>query len=511
MTRMELYEAIRRDHEIHGKSIRRIAEERAVHRRDVRRAIAGERPPKRRVPQRQRPVLGDLTKTIDQWLADDQAAPRKQRHTARRIWARLVADHGFTGCESTVRSYVAQRRRELIQVGTEVFIEQEYQPGRDAQVDFGVADVILGGRQQTVSLLFVRCCFSGRAEVIASRQQTQQCLLEGLAVALERFGGVFERLWFDNLTPAVKRVLRGRRRDETDQFVAFRSHYLFEAMFCRPGIEGAHEKGGVEGEVGRFRRNHLVPLPSMDNLDALNTYLQKACLEDESRQRVGIDATVGEMWDQSQRQLRPCPKEPFDLTQLRWGQVDSKSRVSVLQNFYSVPTGLVGAAVEANITATHVVFKHRGKTVARHERLVGTHQQSLQLDHYLEWFERKPAAMPGAKVVGQSRRRGEIPPVYDRLWATLNNKHGQSSGTREFVRVLTLLREHSEADVTMAVELAISYAAYGQGAVENLLRQLTTKTPEESAPLVDIGSLAVYNRPLPSVTSYDRWLGREVH
>lgn len=506
-----MYEAIRRDHEIHEKSIRKIAEDRGVHRRDVRRAIAGERPPTRRQPHRERPVLGALTVVIDQWLEADRHAPRKQRHTARRVWARLVGEHDFKGSESTVRAYVAQRRRELRQISTEVFIEQEYQPGRDAQVDFGAADVILGGQQQTVNLLLVRCSFSGRTEVVASRQQTQQCLLEGISVALERFGGVFERIWFDNLTAAVRKILRGRERDQTDRFVAFRSHYLFEAMFCRPGIKGAHEKGGVEGEVGRFRRNHLVPLPSFDDLDTLNAYLQQACLDDEARRRDGVEATVGQMWQHSHSRLRQLPKEPFDLTQMRWGQVDSKSRVSVLQNFYSVPTGLVGATVEGNVRSTHIVFKHRGKTVARHERLVGTRQQSLQLDHYLDWFARKPAAMAGSKVVGQSRRRGEIPPAYERLWATLNDKHGQANGTRQFVGVLTLLRKHSAADVTMAVELALSYGAHGQGAVENLLRQLTTKMPQESVPLVDIGDLALYNRPLPSVAAYDRWLSREVH
>ena len=69
----------------------------------------------------------------------------------------------------------------------------------------------------------------------------------------------FRRLRYDNLGSAVKKILRGFRREETARFVAFRSHWSFEASFCTPG-EG-HEKGGVEGEVGTFRRNHLVPVP----------------------------------------------------------------------------------------------------------------------------------------------------------------------------------------------------------------------------------------------------------
>jgi transposase len=251
MTRMELFEAIRRDHFVDQKSFRKIAQEHGVHRRDVRRAVRGEAPPTRKESERESPVLGPHEATIDRWLCEDQKRRRKQRHTAHRIWERLCAEKGFTGAESTVRRHVGRRRRELGLTVKEVYIEQDPQPGEEAQVDFGEADVFLGGVLTKVYLLLVRCCYSGRTEVMAFRRQTQQCFLEGLATALSRFGGVFEQLRFDNLAAAVKKILRGRMRKETDRFVALRSHYLFSSEFCRPGKEGAHEKGGVEGEVGR--------------------------------------------------------------------------------------------------------------------------------------------------------------------------------------------------------------------------------------------------------------------
>jgi len=152
-------------------------------------------------------------------------------------WERLQAEEGFTGAESTVRKYVGRRRRELGLNVKEVYIEQEHQPGREAQVDFGEADVKLDGVLITVHLLLVRCCYSGKTFAMAFRRQTQQAFLEGLVRALSYFGGVFEWLRFDNLKAAVKKVLRGRNRKETDRFVALRSHYLFKSVFCRPGKE----------------------------------------------------------------------------------------------------------------------------------------------------------------------------------------------------------------------------------------------------------------------------------
>ncbi len=92
---------------------------------------------------------------------------------------------------------------------------------------------------------------------------------------------------FDNLSQAIARVLRGTKRVEQDRFVAFRSHYGFKASFTTPGITGAHEKGGVEGEVGRFRRRWLVPVPEIAGWDELNDYLRACCLRDLDRRLDG--------------------------------------------------------------------------------------------------------------------------------------------------------------------------------------------------------------------------------
>ena len=269
-SRVELFEQIRRDRDREGLSIRALAERNGVHRRAVRhgvhrravrQALASPVPPAKRSPSsRPAPKLGAYRALIDAWLEGDREAPRKQRHTAKRIHRRLVDEHGADVAQTTVRDYVRARKRAMGWSVGEVFVPQVHAPGIEAEVDWGEAQVDLAGARTRVQLFFMRPSFSGAAFCQASLVETQQAFLELHVEAFEWFGGVFERIRFDNLSSAVKQVLKGRRRLETDRFVALRSHYLFESQFTTPGIQGAHEKGGVEGEVGRFRRNHLVPV-----------------------------------------------------------------------------------------------------------------------------------------------------------------------------------------------------------------------------------------------------------
>lgn len=121
---------------------------------------------------------------------------------------------------------------------------------------------------------------------------TQQAFLEAHELAFAYFGGVFRRLRYDNLKSAVRKILRGHRREETVRFIAFRSHWRFQASFRTPG-EG-HEKGGVEGEGGYFRRNHLVPVPKAKDLEEINSILRAGCQRDERRIIGGRSQPVGE-------------------------------------------------------------------------------------------------------------------------------------------------------------------------------------------------------------------------
>ncbi|MEO7061761.1 MAG: IS21 family transposase, partial [Lapillicoccus sp.] len=246
---MEVFEEIRRDSRAEpGLSVRELARRHSVHRRAVRQALASPVPPPRKeYPNRVRPAIDPWAEVIDGWLIGDQEVHRKQRHTARRVWQRLVAEHGAAVSEVTVSRYVGRRRVELGLVTKDVFVPQAHAPGAEAEVDFGEFDVLLAGSTLRVWMFVMRLSHSGRAFHVAYGTQAQEAFLQGHVEAFAHFGGVPGRVRYDNLKPAVTRVLKGRDREESDRFVALRSHYGFDSFFCIPGIEGAHEKGGVEG------------------------------------------------------------------------------------------------------------------------------------------------------------------------------------------------------------------------------------------------------------------------
>ena len=510
MTRVELFEIIRRDNLVHQKSVRQISRERSIHRRVVRQALCCAVPPKRKVPVRSSPVLtAEVRGVVDAWLQGDQAAPRKQRHTARRIHQRLQREHGFAGAESTIRRYVGRRRREL-GLKKNVFVPQSYQAGQEGEVDWYEGEVDFPWGRQKVQILEIRSCFSGREFHVAYPRQTQQAFLEGHALAFEWFGGVFQTLRYDNLGSAVKKVLRGRRREETDRFVALRSHYLFESVFCIPGKAGAHEKGGVEGGVGRFRRNHLVPVPKVASFDELNKLLRDACAQDDLRTREGRSRTVLEDSDEEAPTLRPLPATRFDTAEVSTPRVDSKSRIKVRTNWYSVPVRLAGRKVEARVTARRVEIVHDGKLVATHERLQGRHGESLELDHYLELLRSKPGAFPGARPLRQARVQGRWPEAYDRLWKRLVERYDDADGTRQLVDVVLMHRSHPSADVHQAVSMALDLGCCEAGAIAVLIRQLTVPTIPVQ-PLDELGDLDVFGTDVSDdMSPYDRLIGTQV-
>ena len=507
-SRMELFEQIRRDRDREGLSVRALAERHGVHRRAVRQALASPVPLAKRGPVgRPAPKLGAYRGLIDAWLEADLVAPRKQRHTARRIWSRLVDEHGADVAETTVRDYVRGRKRALGWPVGEVFVPQVHAPGVGAEADWGEALVDLAGVRTTVHLFVMRASFSGAAFCQASLVATQQAFLELHVEAFDWFGGVFEEVRFDNLSSAVKQVLRGRRRVETDRFVALRSHYLFESQFTRPGLQGAHEKGGVEGEVGRFRRNHLVPVPAVASLAELNVLLLAGCEADLGRRIVGRAEKVGEAWALERPLLRVLPGERFDASETAAPRVDAKSLVTVRQNRYSVPVALAGLRVAVRIGAREITISHAGKLVARHERLHGRFGTSAQLDHYLELLARKPGGLERSLALAQQRDRGAWPHTFDELWAALAGRYGRSEAARQMVDVLMLTREHGPDQVVLAARGALAAGAHDGRAVAVLARRADTT---QAAPMLlcDLEPrLAAHARPAPDLSDYDQLLG----
>ncbi|MEU9821738.1 MULTISPECIES: IS21 family transposase [unclassified Pseudonocardia] len=533
-SRVELFEAIRRDARREDLGVRELARKYRVHRRTVRRALDSALPPPRKVPVRRAPRLDPLKPLIDGMLREDLTAPRKQRHTARRIHARLVDEHGQDDLKyPTVRDYVARRRAEIaLEAGQlpEAFVPQTHEPGAEAECDFTELFIDLAGTRTRIFLFTLRLSYSGRAVHRGFTSQGQEAFLEGHLEAFARFGGVpWDKIRYDNLTPAVARVLGGREREESTRWVTFRSHYGFDAFYCEPGKRGAHEKGGVEHEGGRFRRNHLVPVPKVESLAQLNSRLEAADDADDARRIANRVHTVGHDFATEAPMLRPLPAERFEPGVMLTPRVDQHARIPVRQARYSVPARLIGRRVRALLRASELVVLHDRREVARHARATAKGAERLVLDHYLEVLERKPGALPGATALVQARASGAFASEHEAFWAAARKAHGDAGGTRQLIQVL-LLHRHLDRDAVLAgLRAATSAGATSADVVAVEARRIADEQPraaEAIAPapapqrvvslterrLADpdatVAALPPDRRPLPAVSAYDELLHR---
>jgi hypothetical protein len=432
--------------------------------------------------------------------------PRKQRHTAHRIWIRVGEERpGCEIAEKTVRRYVRAKKLELGLLGRETFVPQSYSWGSEAQVDWYEATAQLAGQPQPVEVFSMRSMASGGAFHRAYPRATQQAFLEAHELAFVYFGGVFRLCRYDNLTSAVKKILRGHSREQNARFIAFRSHWQFESDFCNPGR--GHEKGGVEGEVGYFRRNHWVPLPRAQDFEDLNQQLLEGCRQDQQRVIGDRAQNVGVGMRLEREHLRPLAPEGFELAEVSFAVVDSKGCVKVRTNSYSVPVP-AGAKVQVKVLAPYVEVWQQGRLVARHERCYRRRQEILDLEPYLEVLEHKPGALAGSKPLEQWRRQGRWPASYDRLWQHLIERQGKQPGTRQMIELLKLGSQHGFAQLEQAVETALSLECWDAAAVRYLL---SAKSREPGRPpRLEVGALARYERPLPGVSHYDQLMSAEV-
>jgi len=515
-----------------GLSIRALAQRHGVHRRTIRQALDNAEPLARKTPVRRSARLESLKLLIDQMLQVDLDAPRKQRHTARRILARLVDEHGVSDVSySTVRDYVAMRRPQIAAAagrGMETaFVLQTHLPGAEAEVDFGDVWIRLGGVMTKCFLFTLRMSYSGKAVHRVFASQGQEAFIEGHLHAFAVLGGVpTGKIRYDNLRSAVSRVLMGRNRTESDRWVLFRSHYAFDAFYCIPGIDGAHEKGGVEGEVGRFRRSHLVPVPDVDSLSVLNARIEVADAGDDARRIDSRIRTVGQDFAVEAPLLASLPGDGFEPGLLLTPRVDRFGRITVRQCHYSVPIRLIGTQVRVFLRASELVVFDGRIEVCRHPRSVNRGSQTLVLDHYLEVLLRKPGALPGATALVQARQTGMFTASHEAFWAAARRAHGDAAGTRALIDVLLLHRHTPASDVIAGINVALSVGASSVDVVAvearkageaNRTRATQPPAPRPAPPDATASVISLTQRrlalpqdtrPPPSVDHYDQLLHR---
>jgi transposase len=487
-------------------SIRALAEKYGVHRRTIRQALESAVPPPRASTERISPVLGRWIPVIDGWLEADKSAPKKQRHTARRVFQRLVEEHDAEISESTVRRYVAAAKRQRAFGVPQVMVPQSHPLGEEAEVDFGQFSFVLEGDMVEAWMFVMRLSASGRAFHFVSYNQAQEVFIEGHVRAFEHFAGVPTRVRYDNLKTAVVRVLKGRSRVESERFTQLRSHYLFDAFFCLPGVEGAHEKGGVEGEIGRFRRRHFVPLPSVASLFELQALVRGGDERDDQRHVEGRRLSVGEHFSLEAPHLRALPAEPFASELVLRARVDTKSRVCVRQNFYSVPVTVMGRKVTVRLGANTVALYDDARLLATHDRAPGKGREVLVLDHYLETLSHKPGALSGATALASARATGRFTSAHDGFWAGARRHLGDAAGTRALIDVLLLERTMSASLVVAGMRRAREFHSYDAAIVAIEARRSLDET---LTPVVVPDALAHFDRALPSIAHYDSLTGAQ--
>src|SRR6266487_1627063 len=502
----EKRERIRRSYHLEKKSLRQIAREEHCSRETVKKAVF-DLPPKSYQLTQPKPtfVFGQpFQARVEALLKQNEQLPRKQRYSSRKIFETLRAE-GYEGSESRIRQYIAQWKR--THQTPKLFLPLEFEPGQDAQCDWGEATAVISGVRQTVQVFVMRLCYSRKTFVMTFPTQRQESFLFGHVQAFNYFGGVPARISYDNLATAVKLAMdkgKGRKRTENRTFVTFRSHYLFESHFCTPGA--GWEKGQVEHGVGFSRRNYLVPIPEAASFEALNQLLLERCVQDDIRRVNRQPMTIGEAWEQERPFLYPLPPFDYDCCEMVTVRLNPYSQATFETNRYSVPVAKARREVTLKAYPFFVdIFDEKGNQLARHPRYYGKEQDIFDPLHYLSLLEQRPDAFDYAKPIKEWRK--DWPQSYSRMLVNLQEKWPEGRGVQEFVRVLQLHKDFPADLIEQAIEQALSYGCVHLDGVLHCLHQLTEpKEPPKSLDLSDRPDLQnIGNQPV-DVSRYEKLL-----
>lgn len=456
-----------------------------------------EPPPK---PERRLcPKLDPHKPTIDEWLIEDKQAPRKQRHTAQRVFNRLKKEcPGFNCSYRTVATYYAKRHKEIFSQAKVGYLPLEHHPG-EMQADFGTADFYENGTRKTGKYLDVSFPYSNKGYLQLFYGENMECLLEGLVAIFMHIRAVPQEIWFDNTKTIVAKVIKGSGRETTERFNRFREHYRFQALFTNIGA--GHEKGSVEKKVGYHRKNLLVPLPRFLSLVDFNKQLLQMCEEDALREHYRHNETIEELFQEDLKHCHPLPEIEFDLSGKRtvttnnWG----KFYLNKEMHEYSVSPRHANAIVNLKLTSSLViVLDENYREIVRHPRLYGdTKQQSMNWFPYLRQLSMRPRALKYSGVYDM------MPPTMKQYLMGCSNAE-----TGKILKVLAELTDRTGFESALGtICQALRYGATDADSLRNLHRRLYADMPELPPMPLSPGIPALSQMPA-DLTSYDAFLGK---
>ena len=490
---------------VKGENISQIAEALKLNWKTVQKYVDmtdfNEPAPKPASEQRFCPKLDIYKPTIDIWLEEDKQAPRKQRHTAKKVFDRLKEGFPEFDCSyRIVASYYAVKYKEVFAGAKDGFLPLEHHPG-EVQVDFGTADFYENGMRLTGKYLEVSFPYSNKGYLQLFYGENTECLLEGLDSIFRHIGAVPNEAWFDNTKVIVTKIIKGVGRETTERFDRFREHYRFHAKFTNPGA--GQEKGNVENKVGYHRRNLLVPIPRFLSLADFNRQLLDMCDKDADREHYRHNQTIEELFVEDLNQCHKLPEIEFDLSGKATVTTNNCGKFYLHKGMHEYSASPQHANTVVNLKLTSalvIVMDENYREIVRHRRLYGdSKQQRMDWLPYLKQLSMRPRAL---KYSG----------IYDMMPAAMKQflEGCSNTETGKVLKVLEELTLRTGFDSALnTVNQAICYGAADADSLKNLYRRIYADVPELppmplSPGIPDMGQMTT------NLNDYDVLLGRRL-
>ena len=492
MLYMDTIAEIRRRRLVSKESISSIARDLKLSRPTVRKHCRTQREPVYRRERQPASRLGAFQETLETWLRTERLLPKAQRRTARRLFEGLQAE-GYHGAYDSVQRFV--QRWKAAKSGPSLahaFVPLAFAPGEVCQFDWSHEHVELNGVMQTIKVAHFRLTFSRQMFVVAYPRETQEMVFDAHNRAFEFFGGVPERMVYDNLKAVVEMIFTGKERLFNRRFMVLANHYLFEPVACTPA--SGWEKGQVENQVGNIREWLFTPLARFASFEALNEWLATRCRELAARKHpVTPERSIADCFAQEQFSLRRIVA-PFDGYVEHMLRVSSTCLVVLDRNRYSVPAEYAGRAVSVRSTAARVRVVADGAVIADHARRFGRDVLICDPWHYLPLLERKPGALRNGVPFLEWDLPVAIQLVRDRVLK-------QPKGDRAYVELLVMARDVGLETLQVACELVLEGNVVTAAVVMNEMRRLVAPAPPAMLNIPDM--LRLQREPLADCGRYD--------
>lgn len=471
MLDMSQIDYIKRLREKEGCSIQEIARRLKINWRTAKKyaddVITVQEKPKNK---RESPVMGPYIYVVNAWLEEDQRMPAKQRRTAKAIFNQLKETTDFTGSYRTVRRYVSKKKKDLIKKHQEQFVKLTHDPGV-AQVDFGEIKAINPKLNKIVKYWYLVMSFphSNGCLTRVVPSQNIECFLEAMKSMFNELDGVPSVIWFDNLSSAVKEVLKDGKRKLTKAFKEFEWHYRFKANFCNVGK--GNEKGHVENKVGYVRRNYMSPMPIITDINEFNQELALKLIVDRDRTHSSKKQLISKLMEDDFQALLDLPDVEFEVARTETALANKYGEIKVDEHIYHVAPAYPHQNLFLKIRWDIIeVFDEYGEKKLTHcPRKYVQDVDNIDWISELKIYQNKPRAIEHATY---------LKALPDKIKEYLLPTELQER--RKRIKILiVLLENYSITEITSVIELALETNKTTLEDLKAFLIYQTAKDPEK--------------------------------